>query len=146
MKIDNISFGTKPNIDCIGAKSVLPKYGRNFTKGIDRAYKSLAKNKADDLLYLNFGVKQGANRLGTETLELSYWRKDENSPMGITLQSKINLNPKRMELLSSRKVKNIFLKAYEKLKNSDKKTDLIVGYPIFENKEYPKNISKELRT
>jgi len=135
MKIDNISFGTSPNIDLIGAKTGLPKYEQNLTKGITRAFKNLAKNGADDSLYLNIGVKKGAKNLETETLELSYWVKDNKMPMGISQQSKINLNPKRIEILSPRKIKNILLKAYEKLKNSDKKTDLMAGYPVFENIE-----------
>jgi len=137
MKTDKISFGTKPHIDYIAAKAALPKYQQNLTEGIINAFKNLAKNKNNNNLYLNIGIKQDLKNLETDTLELSYWIKDEKSPIGISLQSTINLNPNRLEGLSPRKIKNILLKADEKLKNSNKKTDLITGYQSYKKKEHP---------
>lgn len=133
MKIDKISFGTNPAIDYIAARKALPEFNPNLAKGITRAFNKIAKNKTDNNnLYLNVGQKQGL-----DILELSYWVKDKTAPIGMSLQSTINLNPKSIEMLSSRKIKNVLLKTIENLKTSNNKTDLIEGFKNYEKKEDP---------
>lgn len=145
MQADKISFGTNPKIDYIGARAALPKYRQDLTKGIFTTFKKLTKNNLDDSLYLNVATSWDTNGAITDLLQLSYWVKDEKSPIGISLQSVSNLDLKNIETFSPRKIKKILFNEYEKLKNSETKTDLSVGYSSYAMNNYPQKHIKLIK-
>lgn len=138
MKMDKISFGTKPSIGCLQAKSGLSKYGENLTDGIAKAFAKLSENPTDDFLDIRIGQKIGAKNRSKDSLGIYYCSEDTYVP-----QSSIAFNPKTLAKLSPDKISEKILKAYENLKKSTKIVNTTSNKVPY-NPQTKKNITESL--
>lgn len=130
MKTDKVSFGTKPMIGDISGTNGLLKCRESFTTGLSYVFKTLSQNGIDDQLAFNFGIKQGAKKKTTDTLEILYFAKDENKPTEYVYKSSMAFSPKTLEKFSKKKLLALVLDTYEKLKKSTDKSNSGGGYPM----------------
>ncbi len=116
--INSPNFGTRPLIGDIAANNGLRKYNINLTKGILDAFEKLSKNNIDDELVLNIGHKTGAKKYATDSLELLFFKKDfsKNTPNSLICQSSVSFSPKTLEKMTAKKITQLLLNSYEKLK------------------------------
>jgi hypothetical protein len=136
MKIDKISFGTRPQIGELQAKLGLPKYNINLTTGILEAFDKLSLNRINDtinvLIYPRFKNQKITN---TDFLQLSYSnRRDKRGFSNI-------FNPEKIQKLSKKEVSKFIINGYEQLKNSNKRIENL-GHSYFP-RGTPKIISKQ---
>lgn len=130
MKTDKVSFGTKPMIGYMSGTNGLLKCRESLSTNLFHAFKTLSKNGIDDQLAFNFGIKHGAKKKTTDTLEILYFAKDEQKPTDYIYKSSMAFSPKTLEKLSKKKLIALVLDTYEKLKKSTDKSNSGGGYPM----------------
>lgn len=140
MKTDKISFGTTPLIGNIAARNGLPKYKKGLADGIFDAFQKLATNNINDKLYIRLGIKKGAKKVSTDALEISYYPNRTQK----STKSSFAFSPKTLEKFSKKRISNLILETYEKLKISNKETDAVSDYPCPSSKKISNIHSKKI--